>query len=259
MSSAPPPGTAATGPGEAAGLPAEVTAQAGPPADALRAFAADTGLYGLLAEEGFAGPTYERLRAALAGYGYQFLRSRIRDGTIFAVCTRRRIRGLPPAPSWAGWTEEDIDDIVQETVVEALAAFRRAALAGTGWHPFGGASLATYFVGGCLFAFAATYRRHHADRRMRRAATVRLAAELQADPRRVPDVAESASDNVLAEARLRALPPRQRVIVLLAAAGYGNIEISDRLADGTSPRAVEGVLRRYRQRYAAPGEDRDDR
>jgi DNA-directed RNA polymerase specialized sigma24 family protein len=205
--------------------------------------AADAALFARLVADRFAGPVYEQCRATLARYAYKVLRR----GNIFELCASKKIKGLPKSPSWDGWTNEDIDDLLQETVIGGLNVFRQEALAGRGWRPDGGASLRTYFIHRCLFVFAAVYRRNHLDRNRRAAAIAALAAAQQARPVHAPDAAEVAVNKVAAEERLANLSPRERVVVQLAAAGYSYAEISGLLADGTSLRRVEGMINRYRK------------
>jgi DNA-directed RNA polymerase specialized sigma24 family protein len=202
-------------------------------------------LFAELAAAGFAGAMYDRVADRLASYGYQVLRAWIRTGDIFALCAKKRIRGLPASASWDGWADDDIEDLVQDTVVHALSKFRRDALAGKGWRPDGGASLTTYFAGACMFAFATVYKNHHNTRRRHAQA---VAAARQAQPAQVPDVAEAVVDQAAAAEHLAAIAdPRLRLAIQLAADGYGHAEISNLLADGTTPRAVEAMLYRYRK------------
>jgi DNA-directed RNA polymerase specialized sigma24 family protein len=129
--------------------------------------------------------------------------------------------------------------------VHALSKFRRDALAGKGWRPDGGASLTTYFAGACMFAFATVYKNHrNAQRRHAEA----VAASQQSPPVQVPDVAETVVDQAAAAEHFAAIAdPRLRIAVQLAADGYSHAEISNLLADGTTPRAVEAMLYRHRK------------
>lgn len=206
---------------------------------------ADAVLFKQLAADGFAGSAYDRVMDCLIRYGYQFLLARVRRGDIFALCAEKKIKGLPRSASWDRWTDDDIDDLIQDTVVDAVTKFRRDALAGRGWRPDGGARLTSYFAGTCLFAFSTAYKHHRAARD--RNAQVMDAAQ-RSQPTEVPDIAGTVVDQAAAEGLLSAiLDPRLRFAVQLSADGYSHAEISNLLADGTTPRAVEAMFYRYRK------------
>ena len=218
----------------------------------------DAALFARLRADGFAGPVWEATVDRLVRYGYQVLRARIGAGDIFAVCAAKRIRGVPAAASWQGWSNEDINDLVQETLITAVGRFSRDAATGRGWRPDGGAALTTYFAGACLIAFVATYNRHR-TRRNRHTAALAAAARVQPASAH-PDVADMVIDALTAAERLaRAIPdPRLRFVLRQHAAGYQHAEISQLLADGTTPRAVEGMIYRARKQ-ATKGEADDSR
>lgn len=205
----------------------------------------DAALFHRLLQERFAGPLYEQVADRLASYGFQVLSAWIHRGDIFARCASRGIRGLPDSGGWLTWSDADIDDLVQDCVVHALSKFRRDALAGRGWRSDGGASLTTYFAGTCVYSFATVYRNHHRARQ-RHAGT--LDAVRRHPPASVePDIAEAVAGQAAADALLATIPdPRLRMIVRLTADGHSQAEISHLLADGTTPRAVEAQLYRYR-------------
>ena len=72
-------------------------------------------------------------------------------------------------------SEEDIHDLATDVTVVAMNAFREDVLVPGRWHPARGATLATFFVGQCLFHFPLEYRtwlRAH-----RRSMPVRLGME----------------------------------------------------------------------------------
>jgi DNA-directed RNA polymerase specialized sigma24 family protein len=206
---------------------------------------ADAVLFARLAADGFAGPAYDYVCDRLARYGYQVLQAWIRRGDIFARCAEKKIKGLPLSAGWDEWVDDEIDDLVQETVIHALLKFRRDALAGRGWRPDGGATLTSYFTVTCLAAFSAVYKSHRNARR-RRAESV--AAARRSRPVQVPDVAEEVTEQAAADERLSAIAdPTLRLVVRLNAEGYSHSEISNVLPDGTTARAVEGMLYRYRK------------
>jgi DNA-directed RNA polymerase specialized sigma24 family protein len=216
----------------------------------------DKVLFARLEADGFTGPVYDRVADRLARYGYQVLQAWVRSGDVFSVCARKKIKGLPAVASWSGWAEADIDDLVQETVAAAIMKFRRHAMAGRGWRPAGGASPTSYFAVTCLYAFSAVYRRHLTARR-RHANTDRAAAQRHIQPGHTPDVAETVIEQATAEEILASIADqRLRFIIQLAAAGYSHREISCLLADGTTPRAVEALLYRYRRQIRGDADAR---
>jgi DNA-directed RNA polymerase specialized sigma24 family protein len=149
---------------------------------------------------------------------------------------------------------EDVEDLTQETVSLALRRFADRGRAGRGWAAEGGASLTTFFVGGCVLAFGEVYARWAGRERRRQDAETALDGVLCGTwPGREPDPA----DVVAARDRLaHVLPddPRERAAVLLAAVGYSHGEIAEALGGGTSARAVEGRLYRYRALLKERGE-----
>jgi len=216
-----------------------------PAGAAVEVASEDAVLFARLAADGFAGPAYDYVCDRLARYGYQVLRAWIRSGDIFARCAEKKIKGLPPSAGWDEWADDEIDDLVQDTVVNALSKFRRDALAGRGWRPDGGANLTSYFTVTCLAAFSAVYKRH---RNARRRHAESVAAARRSRPVQVPDVAEEVTEQAAADERLSAIAdPVLQSVVRLAAEGYSHREISILLADGTTARAVEGMLYRYRK------------
>jgi DNA-directed RNA polymerase specialized sigma24 family protein len=215
---------------------------------------ADAELVRRLAGEGFSGPAYEQLERRLVGYSYQVLHKWLRSGYIYAVCAERRVRGLPPEGAAESWTLEDREDIVQDTVAEALVTFQRDALRGGGWRADGGASLTTYFMNTCLFAFAHVSRRFQRAERCRRQVEDRLGSQRHADE--VPDPAAGVIDGLAITRLLASIDdPRLRLAVSLTCEGYTQAEIAAALGNGTTARAVEGMLHRYRQRMVAAREE----
>jgi DNA-directed RNA polymerase specialized sigma24 family protein len=208
--------------------------------------AADAALYDRMVEVGFRGPEFDAVVDALIGYAYPVLRSWLASGQIVAEAARRGAKGLRSlADRSVALTGSDVDDLVQDTLVLALRRFAERGRVGQGWSPDGGASLSTYFVGSCVLAFADVYRTWWAREQDDRRAVAALAAQGggtsgAADPAEVTAARERLDD---------ALPPepRARRAVMLSAAGYTHAEIADMLADGTTTRAVEGLLYRHRR------------
>jgi len=216
---------------------------------------ADAVLFARLAADGFRGPAYDRFLETLIRYGYQALHAWIRRGDIFAMCAAKRIQGVPRSAGWDDWTEEDINDLIQEVLEQAVTRFRRDLVAGKGWRPDGGANLTTYFAGACQFAFAAVYKRHHKVRgkyaRSLAAATRRL------QPSQASDIADEVADRSDATDRVNAMipDPQLRFVMQLYADGYSHAQISALLGEGTTARGVEGMIYRCRRQLTQGGPD----
>lgn len=211
----------------------------------LEESAADAELVARLTAADFAGPDFERFEERLVRYGYQVIGAWVRSGLIFTRCAEKRVRGVPDNWEWQ-WTEEDLEEIVQDTVACGLDRFERRALRGGEWRPDGGASLTTYFIGSCLIAFANVYRTR--CRTQKRRATEDAAAIRAQAADDMPDIAETVVARQTVSACVAAIPePRLRLVVGLAFEGFTHSEIAAALADGTSARAVEGMLHRFRR------------
>lgn len=210
-----------------------------------RRLAGDVALYTRLVEVGFTGPDFRMAADALARYARPVLYAWLVSGQIVHECARKGVGGiLDLAAGEVTLTRHDIDDLVQETLLIALARFRNAGQKNHGWSPQGGALLRTYFVGGCVLAFGTAYQRWKKQRPYR---------TLLTGPETPPPHPHDPADLVaLRETLAEILPPpgRARTAVLLDAAGYSHDEIARILGDGegraVTPRAVEGLLYRYR-------------
>jgi len=205
--------------------------------------AGDAALYARLVEVGFVGPDFEAVADALARYAYPILTAWLAGGQIVHECARKGVGGIRSlAAGEITLTRHDIDDLVQDTLLIALTRFQHAGQQGTGWSPHGGALLRSYFIGGCLFAFAGAYQHWERQR-------PRHTSPADPDSPHTPDPADVVA---LRETLRAALPPpgRARTAVLLDAAGYTHAEIARILQDkegrDVTPRAVEALLYRHR-------------
>lgn len=212
--------------------------------------AADLALVEYLEQLGFEGAEFDAFSERLIEHGLRVVHAWIINRKIFAECARRGIKlGDPPLD----WSEDERHDIVQDTVLRAFNRFKRTALHARKWKPEGGASLRTYFIGTCLYAFADEYRAWLDRRNAQRMEIRNLALQLGASPP-VPThqrVGALALDRAAARSALQALhdrDPRLAKIIALDAEGYPHDEIATLLNDGTSTRAVEGALYRHRCR-----------
>lgn len=203
---------------------------------------------------GFRGPAWARFAEELARYGLGVMGAWLTNGEIFEQCRRK---GCPCGPAPPGWSRHDRSDLACDTVGEAIRAFRQRALIEEQWDPDGGASLATYFIGTCIYAFPNSLRRWKARQQS-------ATAEEPVEPGSAafiqlpgPTDVEAHVLNKLAftEGIAAIRDARTRTAVVLQAQGYTLAEIADLLSAGedtvVTVRAVEGLLRRHRRRASS--------
>jgi DNA-directed RNA polymerase specialized sigma24 family protein len=218
-------------------------ARDGQAADARRA-QAELELQAAIATEGFAG---EGL-AALAEYGYEFITPLLASGYIFTRCRKAGFWLLPLKIPLS-----DQEDLAQETVAEALRAFKDGLGQG-GWQPEAG-SLRTYFTVALLGQFANAWRRWLKDRMVnigeqlvhRGLPLETLMPGLDSPERGPADVCVQLDE--IRRGLVGIKHKKTRVALVLTEFGYSHEEIGELL--GVTPRAVEGYLRRHRLRIAA--------
>ena len=205
-----------------------------------------------LAVAGFAGPPYEIFAGELAAYGYPVILAWLRRGTIWKHCADRG-RVLYPTDRereiLEGQFEERLD-LALETVAEGLKFFRERVLCAGRWSFDGGATLTTYFIGACLLAFPNVFRRWRtAERKWNLALAVGMLASPEG--RTLSDLPGSDPADVAAGrgaviSELRSMPDGVMGAAALVVDGMSFADAADRL--GTTERAIEGRLYRYRQR-----------
>jgi DNA-directed RNA polymerase specialized sigma24 family protein len=216
----------------------------------------DHELYQLLSDEEFADHAFEVLAVALVGYAYRVLSGWMASGAVYRRCT---MLGWPVWPTDAERTflytqADEVNEIINETLGEALVQLRRHAASGENkWDPNGGLSLNSYFVGACVQRFPNVYRRW--SREFQR----RLPTESYSDDDRAVvqlTAADDVEQEIVSATRTRemltTMPANVREIVELRLNGHGYAEIARRTG-ATSARAVEGVLQRYRAQQRADG------
>ncbi|MGY0064240.1 hypothetical protein ACWY4P_48745 [Streptomyces sp. LZ34] len=190
---------------------------------------------------------WEYLKDPLARYAYSVLCSWISHGVIFSKIerlTRIRLHG-------AGELSKDPDaaaELSGLTVAVALKSFLERMEQGNGWHPGGGSSLKTYFIGQCLMCFPNEYRRwlrEHRDGRL--PMPVSPHQEYFDVPDSAPGPERSAELHIESLQILGRAPLRTRTVLAFTAVGYSQREIAGRLS--TTPKGVEKLLHRYRKRY----------
>lgn len=209
----------------------------------------DLALYDRLNDEDFADQAFEVLAVALVGYAHRVLLGWMATGEIYRRCL---VRGWPVLPTdterdFLYAHPEEVDEIVNETLGEALVYLRACATSGEGkWDRAAGASLTTYFVGGCVHRFPNIYRRW--SREFQRQPPT---DSYSADDRSVvvlasrDDVELEIISEILTKEKLNTMPPNVRRIVELRMEGCSFADIAGRTG-ATSARAIEGVLQRYR-------------
>ncbi|WP_216914154.1 hypothetical protein [Nocardia noduli] len=204
---------------------------------------ADAELYELLEEHGFVGPVWQIVSDHLARCGLASLRAWI-PNLVFAKLVERGIDLRPSAVELARLSRDEVcEELAVAAVGTALARFRTAGLAGKGWRP-GSASMATFFVGGCLLSFAEEFR---AFRRQEQewATHLRLddpdvVAEAVLSRSEEEHAARDADDERFAEqigAVLSTMDARDGQILLGKAARESNQAIAQKL--GTTAKSVE--------------------
>lgn len=150
------------------------------------------------------------------------------------------------------WTIADREDLVAMAVGNGLELFRQALLDDR-WKPERGASLKTYFLGGCILAFPNVLRQWRNEHQRYRRAVVRSAREVAARRPRIEPV-----DVIDAVNALRSLTcdesQRSQAIRSLCFDNYTPAEIAEVL--GMTPGAVNAALSRWRRRGPDDGERR---
>ena len=191
-----------------------------------------------LAKNNFAGPEYDLVAARLVITGRRYCKSWIKNGKMPVKC---REVGRPVGALPLGIDPQEIEDLATDTAVEGADLFRRVALIGGRWRPDGGASLLTYYVGACIQVYPGIHRRWYRQYRRR----------LAVDPRELPPESEhpGAEDYIVLAAGLaKELDEATWVALTMKADGASYAEIAEVL--GRSPKSVENLLRRGRQRAA---------
>ena len=213
-------------------------------ADRAARLRADRELRDMLAAEGFAGPAYAVFEEDLASYGYRLMMDWLRSGYIFRQCRQAGVILLSLEIPF-----NEVEDLAQETVAEALRSFKRKGLQQGGWCPEGGASLKTYFTRALCLQFANIWRRWLRARSV----PVRESLETLLSETESPGLGPAETFLQHDEIR-RGLADihseRTRIALVLAEDGYEQEEIAEILGPDVTPRSVEGYLRRHRQRLA---------
>ena len=203
----------------------------------------------------FEGPDYEMFAGELAAYAYTILASWMRRGLIYGHCADR---GRPVTATEAeraalAADPDQCEELAMETAAVSLTFFRNRVLLRQCWDVTAGATIATYFVGACLLQFPNVFRRWRREQQRWRDGLAREALHCGAgrglgdDPAEDPLNVVVNTTTVMEE--LNRMPQELRNAMALVLDGHTFTEAAAML--GTSPRAIEGRLYRYRQTVVA--------
>jgi hypothetical protein len=171
----------------------------------------------------------------LRDYGINTLIKQWRAGQLRGIIHHKtRIALPPPPPSWLG---DDVNSLIIEAVISSVEPFMQSAILQGGWQPEGGASIKTYFIGSCYFAFATDYRREHR-------AEIRASKTLQWNkPDLELDVIRYVCHTIIGRDPEQTAINRAEIRCLLALATHARIpEIMFLLADGMTSNEVGAAL-----------------
>lgn len=200
-----------------------------------------------LARDSFQGQQYDHFVEELARYGISVLRGWMHSGFIFRLVAERGF-GLRPNELELESLSQDSElreELATMTVARTLPSFRQRALVEGRWSHERGASITTYFMGACLYAFPNEFRRHRASEERHRLALRRQQAVYE-DPVHPLSTAEEVAGRQRVLEELRNIrDPRARAAVALTVDGYTQEEIRELLDEG-SARVIEGLLYRWR-------------
>jgi DNA-directed RNA polymerase specialized sigma24 family protein len=199
----------------------------------------------------FRGPVWERFANELARYGHAVMMAWLWTGEIFVQC---QARNCSPGPGPPSWTYDDRMSLANDTVAHAIGKFRDRALIAGKWSVTGGASLKTYFIGACVYAFPNFYRKWCTEQqRHRRLHQDGLPLTLMV-PTESDDPAALVLDAIRLWSQFDHLPDEKiKTAILLEAMGYTHDEIGELLHKTSG--AVKEMLRRQRQRGARTADE----
>lgn len=200
-----------------------------------------------LSADGFEGSTWNLVATGLVEYGYAVMRAWITSGLVFSKCRERGV--ALSSPSDIRPSPDDVVDLAEDVVADAIVNFRDHVLRVGRWDPRRGASLTTYFVGNCLLQFPNHHRRWYQRTKRDRAYSTRLDELTPGTAGRafiLPDHVASYLDTAETVRMVLAAAGDDinRAILKLTAAGYGVDEIAE--ITELSYKQVESRLGRLR-------------
>jgi DNA-directed RNA polymerase specialized sigma24 family protein len=208
---------------------------------------ADALLLDRLIASGLRGAEYNAFILELTKYGLAVMTAWTMDGTAF---TRAWKLGRPVAaanrPAPGRTSRDDAVAIADLTVTLGLQLFDKAVLRQRTWQPERGASIKTFFIGGCLLKLSNACRTWRADTPVYEFPT---GEALPIPEQRQPsDPQDIVVVQAMIDEAIGPEPERVKRMLVMARDGYTHREIAEALCDGTTERGVEGELHRARRR-----------
>ncbi|MFF2554849.1 hypothetical protein ACFVUS_27865 [Nocardia sp. NPDC058058] len=182
---------------------------------------------------GFEGPEWEKCARALIKNATGVLEAWMRSGHLLKEFKSKRIIYRPSSREAERMLRDGHyrQSLINIVVAIGLQTFRERCLRGTGWRPERGASLATYFLTGCLHATAnELHKQRRADERERKSFEAALHHEItesRYDRRVASDPSDAVSDHLILHEHLAQLTMRDRNIVWGKACGYSYRQIAE--------------------------------
>ncbi len=213
---------------------------------------ADQQLVDDLAAGNFTGKRYAKFEHEIASYGISVMCGWLHSGYVFQLAAARDFK-MHPTDTELEELYRDHDareELANMTVALALPRFKEQALIGGGWRYDGGASLATYFMGACLYVFPNEFRKRRVYQKKWTRAHYVEAVNLDPVVDPVTDPGVLATGNMRVREDLERTDARAQAIVALTLDDYSQEEIAELLGE-PSIRAVEGVLYRWRTKEQA--------
>ncbi len=209
---------------------------------------ADARLLDRVVANGLRGAEYDAFILELTKYGLAVMTAWTMDGTAFARAWKI---GRPVAaahrPAPGRIHRDDAVAIADLTVTLGLQLFDKTVLRQRTWRPEGGASIKTFFIGGCLLKLSNACRMWRADTP---ACEVPTGDALPVVPVQRPpsDPQDLVIVQEMIDAAIGPEPERVKRMLAWTMDGYTHREIAEALGDGTTERGVEGELHRARRR-----------
>ncbi|MEV6281074.1 hypothetical protein [Nocardia sp. NPDC051832] len=203
---------------------------------------ADAELFDMLWDAGFEGPVWELFAQEMCRYAIPVLLAWMSSGHIFTV-VRSKIPLRPSEQEIRRFaTDGELRDGMADTAVAvALHRFKQRSRKNQSWSRTGAASLTTYFVNGCVYAFAEEFKKYRGVEERRRLSDLAAIQEELARPiqgRYCEDFAQRVVDDAVVTELMDTLAPRDRNIVWGKASQMTNNEIAQMFGE-KSGRAVE--------------------
>src|ERR1044072_5129280 len=223
-------------------------------AEALERREGDRRLRDELVRNNYSGRVWEEFEIELVRYGLAVVNAWLLTGEMFRQCHRKKCRpGLPPDV----WDDADRESVANFTVAQAVKDFLDKALRQGRWQPEGGASLKTYFIGACVFAFPNAYRA--VQNQFAQVVTALLAGGSDAlasfSDTDTHVVRDDPQDIVIATAMVRSAfntveDDRTKKVILTRDLRYTPAEIAELFDDVPSAGAANQVMHRHRTSLA---------